>query len=227
MPCTRHRISPGCAEPIGRSEADAPRMRREHPCYRAAMTAGQRALALKTNRVFGDLPAQEIEWPAAPSREVEYRPRDYVFMEGEPAEWLCIVKLGRIRIVRHSKSGKDFVLELLGPGEIFGGVAVIGASGLLKLLVVRCRVVFTRRHPCELPSEGVSARHVGCRSPDNQGARPPARASAPRSRASASFWAWVFLFFAPRGRPLPAAGGRKLESPWALELLAKGPSVNL
>ena len=97
----------------------------EHPCYRAAMTAGQRALTLKTNRVFGDLPAQEIEWLAAPSREVEYRPRDYVFMEGEPAEWLCIVKSGRIRIVRHSKSGKDIVLELLGPGEIFGGVAVI------------------------------------------------------------------------------------------------------
>jgi CRP-like cAMP-binding protein len=30
-----------------------------------------------------------------------------------------------VKIVRHSKTGKDVVLELLGPGEIFGGVAVI------------------------------------------------------------------------------------------------------
>jgi CRP/FNR family transcriptional regulator, nitrogen oxide reductase regulator len=30
-----------------------------------------------------------------------------------------------VRIVRHSRAGKDVVLELLGPGEIFGGVAVI------------------------------------------------------------------------------------------------------
>jgi cAMP-binding proteins - catabolite gene activator and regulatory subunit of cAMP-dependent protein kinases len=119
-------------------------MRREHPCYRAAMTAGQRALALKTNRVFGDLPAQEIEWLAAPSREVEYRPRDYVFMEGEPAEWLCIVKSGRIRIVRHSKSGKDIVLELLGPGEIFGGVAVIEKRHIRRRPRPRRRRSFSR-----------------------------------------------------------------------------------
>ena len=46
-------------------------------------------------------------------------------MEGDPARWLCVVKSGRVKIVRHSRTGKDVVLELLGPGEIFGGVAVI------------------------------------------------------------------------------------------------------
>jgi CRP-like cAMP-binding protein len=111
--------------PFVKSEVQAPRMRRERPCYRSAMTVGQRGQALKANAVFADLSAQEIEALAAPSREVEFRPRDYIFTEGDPAEWLCIVKSGRIRIVRHSKSGKDVVLELLGPGEIFGGVAVI------------------------------------------------------------------------------------------------------
>jgi CRP/FNR family transcriptional regulator, nitrogen oxide reductase regulator len=100
-------------------------MRRERPCYGAAMTAEERGQALRTSPVFGHLSAQEIESLAAPSREVECRARDYVFMEGDPAEWLCIVRTGRIRIVRHSRSGKDVVLELLGPGEIFGGVAVI------------------------------------------------------------------------------------------------------
>ena len=100
-------------------------MRRGRPCYGAAMTAEERGRALRTSPVFGHLSAQEIDSLAAPSREVECRARDYVFMEGDPAEWLCIVRTGRIRIVRHSRSGKDVVLELLGPGEVFGGVAVI------------------------------------------------------------------------------------------------------
>jgi CRP-like cAMP-binding protein len=84
-----------------------------------------RAQALKSNRVFAGLPAKEIDVLAAAAREDTCRARDYVFMEGDPAEWLCIVKSGRVRIVRHSRAGKDVVLELLGPGEIFGGVAVI------------------------------------------------------------------------------------------------------
>jgi CRP-like cAMP-binding protein len=46
-------------------------------------------------------------------------------MEGDPARWFCVVKSGRVKILRHSRAGKDVVLELLGPGEIFGGVAVI------------------------------------------------------------------------------------------------------
>ena len=46
-------------------------------------------------------------------------------MEGDPARWFYVVRSGHVKIVRHSKTGKDVVLEFLGPGEIFGGVAVI------------------------------------------------------------------------------------------------------
>ena len=35
------------------------------------------------------------------------------------------MKRGHVKILRHARSGKDVVLELLGPGEAFGGVAVI------------------------------------------------------------------------------------------------------
>ncbi len=46
-------------------------------------------------------------------------------MEGDAARWFYLVKSGHVKIVRHSRAGKDVVLELLGPGEVFGGVAVI------------------------------------------------------------------------------------------------------
>jgi CRP/FNR family transcriptional regulator len=80
---------------------------------------------LRASPVFADLPARELESLAAAAREEPCRAREYVFHEGDPALWLCFVKTGHVRIVRHSRTGKDVVLELLGAGEIFGGVAVI------------------------------------------------------------------------------------------------------
>ena len=75
--------------------------------------------------MFAALPPKEIQALEAVARKDAYRPREYVFMEGDPALWFCLVRTGRVKILRHSRTGKDVVLELLGPGEPFGGVAVI------------------------------------------------------------------------------------------------------
>lgn len=80
---------------------------------------------LRANSIFAGLPARELTMLAEASRDVTYRARQYVFEEGDPAAWFCLVKRGHVKILRHAKSGKDVVLELLGPGEAFGGVAVI------------------------------------------------------------------------------------------------------
>jgi CRP/FNR family transcriptional regulator len=79
---------------------------------------------LRHSAVFAGVPAAELEALSKTAREEPCRARDYVFHEGDRALWLCFVKAGRVRIVRHSRTGKDVVLELLGPGEVFGGVAV-------------------------------------------------------------------------------------------------------
>ena len=80
---------------------------------------------LRASPIFGDLPTRDLTALAAAAREAPCRAREYVFHEGDAASWLCLVKTGHVRIVRHSRAGKDVVLELLGPGEVFGGVAVI------------------------------------------------------------------------------------------------------
>lgn len=113
---------------------------------------------LKGRAVFATLPAREIEGLRALVREETYRARDYVFMEGDPSAWFCIVKSGRVKIVKHSKTGKDVVLEILGPGEVFGGVAVIegrpypaAAQAIETSVVVRLPrdaiVALTERYP--------------------------------------------------------------------------------
>ena len=89
------------------------------------MSPEEIAAFLGGNSVFAAIPARELESLARVAREEAHRPRGEIFMEGDAARWLYLVISGHVKIVRHSKTGKDVVLELLGPGEIFGGVAVI------------------------------------------------------------------------------------------------------
>lgn len=83
------------------------------------------AALLRGNAVFAEIPMREIEALAALVVEDTHRARDYIFMESDASRWLYVVKSGHVKIVKHSRTGKDVILELLGPGEIFGGVAVI------------------------------------------------------------------------------------------------------
>jgi len=89
------------------------------------MSAAEVHAFLKRSPVFTSLPAREIEALGAVVSEESFRARDYIFMEGDVPGSLCVVRSGRVKIVKHSRAGKDVVLEMLGPGELFGGVAVI------------------------------------------------------------------------------------------------------
>src|SRR5215813_14215898 len=89
------------------------------------MRGGDVVTFLRSNPVFAELPDAEIAALGAVASAEAKRAREYVFMEGDAADWLWLVHSGRIKIVRHSHTGRDVVLELLGPGEVFGGVAVL------------------------------------------------------------------------------------------------------
>jgi len=89
------------------------------------MSAKEIAAFLGANPVFAGIPARELGSVATVALQEAHRARASIFMEGDAARWFYLVRSGHVKIVRHSKAGKDVVLELLGPGEIFGGVAVI------------------------------------------------------------------------------------------------------
>lgn len=124
----------------------------------SAMAIDDRVATLRSNPIFAGLPAGEIDALVSVSREDTYRARQYVFMESDPARWLCVLMSGRVKILRHSRAGKDVVLELLGPGEVFGGVAVIekrpypaAAQALEPTCVLKipaeALIAVTERHP--------------------------------------------------------------------------------
>jgi CRP-like cAMP-binding protein len=52
-----------------------------------------------------------------------YDKGDVIFHEGEPADRIHFVNVGRVKIVK-AAGGRDLILEILGPGEPVGAVAV-------------------------------------------------------------------------------------------------------
>jgi CRP-like cAMP-binding protein len=50
---------------------------------------------------------------------------EYLFFEGDPAEWLVFVAEGRVKMIKHSESGRETILATFGPGQIVGEVGVL------------------------------------------------------------------------------------------------------
>lgn len=51
--------------------------------------------------------------------------KETIFSEGDPSEWLYIVKNGKVKITKLSHEGKEIILEIISPMDFFGGVAVM------------------------------------------------------------------------------------------------------
>jgi CRP/FNR family transcriptional regulator len=54
-----------------------------------------------------------------------FRKKEFIFAEGDPPDWLYIVVQGKVKITRISHEGKEIILEIIPPMDIFGAVAVI------------------------------------------------------------------------------------------------------
>jgi CRP-like cAMP-binding protein len=53
-----------------------------------------------------------------------YSRGDIVFHEGDPSEVFYVVLTGRVKVFKHGPDGHDIILEMFGPGEQLGAVAV-------------------------------------------------------------------------------------------------------
>jgi CRP-like cAMP-binding protein len=87
------------------------------------MSSQDAVTMLGTHPAFAALPARELEAFDEVTIETSYRAREYVPKEGHPALWSCVVKPGRVKILRQSRAGKDVALDVLGPGDALCAVA--------------------------------------------------------------------------------------------------------
>jgi len=80
---------------------------------------------LKKCEIFAELTDKELSKISALFEERSIKKDEYIFMEEDPSGWFYILSGGRVKIVKHSQSGKDIILEIISPGDVFGGVAVL------------------------------------------------------------------------------------------------------
>ena len=67
---------------------------------------------------------RELTELAELATERSFADGEFVFWEGDAPNWFYIIVEGRVKVLKHSSRGKDFIIAFFGSGEMFGEVAV-------------------------------------------------------------------------------------------------------
>ena len=82
-------------------------------------------IQLGSTKLFGGLAPNEFALVRSVVREISFTPSQQIFKEGDPGNGLYIVKSGLVQISAVLNAGERVVLTRLGPGELFGEMAVL------------------------------------------------------------------------------------------------------
>jgi CRP/FNR family transcriptional regulator, cyclic AMP receptor protein len=78
--------------------------------------------------LFASLAPADLDNLARRLRRRRYARGEAIFLEGDPGTSLCIVQSGRVKIGFTSAEGRSFVLDLFGPGDFFGELALLSGE---------------------------------------------------------------------------------------------------
>ncbi|MEV0590585.1 Crp/Fnr family transcriptional regulator [Nonomuraea cavernae] len=65
---------------------------------------------------LADLRGRVRRWPAGA----------VLFREGDRSDWMLLIRAGRVKVTCSTEAGSETVLWVLGPGEVLGGLSVLG-----------------------------------------------------------------------------------------------------
>ncbi len=86
----------------------------------ATCSVGLRLSILQKVPFFHVLTADEIGIVNEQFREFSFQPGKAIYFSGEQAAKLYVVAAGQVKLLRHSLSGQDVLLDVLQPGDYFG-----------------------------------------------------------------------------------------------------------
>ena len=75
---------------------------------------------------FQDLSSADLEWVNSLFHEQDYQVDEVICLSGEQADKFFVVADGRVRLLHHSMTGRDILLDLLTSGEFFGALTGLG-----------------------------------------------------------------------------------------------------
>ena len=80
---------------------------------------------LQKSEVFSSLKPEELDAISNYFEKITFGNNDTIFNEGDPSDKFYLVAEGSVKVLKHTIMGKDIILEMMSPGDIFGGVAVL------------------------------------------------------------------------------------------------------
>lgn len=79
-------------------------------------------------QLFSGLSPEEMSHIAANARSLRKRRGEFIYMPGDRADFVYILKHGRVKLSVLSESGKEIAIDIIQRGEIFGEFALVDES---------------------------------------------------------------------------------------------------
>ena len=111
------------------------------------MTQSCRDCALRSDRLFCDLPADALAAFDEVKSTAPVARGTVLFREGQAARGVFVLCEGRVRISVCSESGKRLMLRMAGPGEVMGLSAALSGSPyeITAETIDNCQVAMVKR----------------------------------------------------------------------------------
>ncbi len=80
--------------------------------------------------LFEPLSIEEQKELVTRARHLDYKRGETVFHEYDPADKILVIRYGKVKISRYSLEGKEYVLDILSEGDIYGEQNIFGGKTL-------------------------------------------------------------------------------------------------
>ena len=101
-------------------------LRVEHYVSRSMPIVNYRSAS--TVQIFSGLGSEEMTASRACARSLRKARGEFIYMPGDRADYVYILKQGRVKLSVLSESGKEIAIDIIQPGEIFGEFALVDES---------------------------------------------------------------------------------------------------
>src|SRR3954454_8226469 len=79
-------------------------------------------------QIFSGLGSEELTRIATHARSLRKTRGEFIYMPGDRADLVYILKRGRVKLSVLAETGKEIAIDIIQPGEIFGEFALVDES---------------------------------------------------------------------------------------------------
>ncbi|HLB45426.1 MAG TPA: Crp/Fnr family transcriptional regulator [Anaerolineales bacterium] len=74
--------------------------------------------------LLADLPEPDLSLLASQTQVDQFEREAVIFYQGDACDRVWLLRQGRVKIVYHEVDGREVILEMISPGEVFGGAVL-------------------------------------------------------------------------------------------------------